>query len=280
MKCAWDAYINILPFWMRREVDSVGKEELQELRIRVDRQPEMITSKGIRRLEKRTTAEDISFCVNAVSKYSPWASTTIKYGYITASGGHRVGICGDVAIVDNGISTIKNITSLCIRVARDFYDIGLQAAEIEDSILIVGAPGRGKTTLLRDIIRQKSKYESVAVVDERKELFPIVDAAFCFPPGQSTDVLSGCDKHSGIQMMLRTMNPRWIAVDEITQADDCQGLINAAWCGVKLLATAHAENINDFLSRPAYKPLINNGIFRNIIVMQTDKSWVLERLNV
>lgn len=280
MNCAWQAYLNILPFWMREEVDRLGAQYLQELRIRVDRPPDLITLKGNHSLQKKTSPEDISYCINAVSKYSPWASITIQNGYITATGGHRVGICGDVVITDGKISTIKNITSLCIRVARDFPGIGQKAAEIDESILIIGAPGKGKSTLLRDLIRQKAKNNAVAVVDERKELFPSVGTGFCFFPGLSTDVLSGCSKSLGMQMMIRTMNPGWIAVDEITESEDCQGLIHAAWCGVKLLATAHAESMHDFLNRSVYKPLIQNGIFKNIIVMQPDKSWVLERLNI
>lgn len=280
MNCAWQAYLNILPVWMRGEVDRLGAQHLQELRIRVDRPPDLITSKGKYNLQEKITSEDILYCINAVSKYSPWSSATIQNGYITASGGHRVGICGDVVIMDGKISTIKNVTSLCIRVARDFPGIGQKAAGIEESTLIIGAPGRGKSTLLRDLIRQKSKTGAVAVVDERKELFPTVGTTFCFPPGPSTDVMSGCSKSSGMQMMIRTLNPCWIAVDEITEAEDCQGLIRAAWCGVRLLATAHAETIRDFLNRPVYKPLIRNGIFKNIIVMQSDKSWILERLNI
>ena len=280
MNCAWQAYLNILPGWMRSEVNRLGEQSLQELRIRVDRAPELITTEGTYSLQDKVSPEDISYCINTVSQYSPWASTTIQNGYITAAGGHRVGICGDVAVVDGKIRTIKNVTSLCVRVARDFPGIGLRAAGIEESMLIIGAPGRGKSTLLRDLIRQKSNYGSVAVVDERKELFPAVGTSFCFPPGQSTDVMSGCSKSSGMQMVIRTMNPRWIAVDEITETEDCQGLIHAAWCGVRLLAAAHAENISDFLNRPVYKSLISSGIFKNVIVMQSDKSWILERLNL
>lgn len=280
MYCAWQAYLNILPVWMREEVDRLGVQSLLELRIRVDRHPDLITLKGKYSLQKKISPADISYCMNAVSNYSPWASTTIQSGYITATGGHRVGICGDVVIANGRISTIKNVTSLCIRVARDFPGVGQKAAGIEESMLIIGAPGKGKSTLLRDLIRQKSKNESVAVVDERKELFPTVGADFCFFPGLSTDVLSGCSKPLGMQMLIKTMNPSWIAVDEITEAEDCQGLIQAAWCGVKLLATAHAESIHDFLNRPVYKPLIQNSIFKKIIVMQSDKSWILERLNI
>ena len=280
MNCAWQAYLNLLPAWMREDVDRHGKHNLQELRIRIDRYPELITGSGTCYLQKKATLEDLTYCINMASKYSPWSSATISSGYITAAGGHRVGVCGEVSMVNGRISTISNVTSICIRVARDFPDIGLDAGLIKGSILIIGAPGQGKTTLLRDIIRQKSKSETVAVVDERRELFPTVAGEFCFPPGKSTDVLSGCRKSAGMQMLLRTMNPRWIAVDEITEAEDSQGIIQAAWCGVELLATAHAMSLNDYQSRPVYRPLITNGIFQNVIVMRPDKSWYLERVNI
>lgn len=81
-------------------------------------------------------------------------------------------------------------------------------------------------------------------------------------------------------MLIRTMNPRWLAVDEITAAVDCQAVIHASWCGVSMIATAHAENIHDFMRRPVYRPLIESGIFEHIIVMQADKSWVLERMDI
>ena len=81
-------------------------------------------------------------------------------------------------------------------------------------------------------------------------------------------------------MLIRTMNPSYVVVDEITAVEDSQALIHACWCGVSLLATAHAENLMDFMSRPVYKPLIQSRIFENIIVMQPDKSWKVERMNI
>ena len=282
MRCAWQSYLSLLPHWMREQVDKHGSEVLQEIRLRIGRPPELVTSKNRFYLERTICIDDLNYCVNVASQYSPWSASTIANGYITATGGHRIGVCGDIAMVNGKITTVSQISSLCLRVARDFPGIGLQAAGIRGNLLIIGSPGRGKTTLLRDIIRQKSNNGNgaVAVVDERRELFPIVKGTFSFSPGLRTEVMSGCSKAVGIDMLIRTMNPRWIAVDEITAAEDTQALIHAGWCGVSLLATAHAEDLQDFLTRPVYKPMIQNRVFENIIVMQPDKSWEIERMNI
>lgn len=282
MNCAWQAYLNLLPQWMRQEVDSLGRESLQELRLRVGRAPELVLQNGCRNLEKIVTSNDLNYCINTASQYSPWSSSTISNGFITAPGGHRLGICGEMAIINGKLSTVSNVTSICIRVARDFPGIGIRAAGLPGSLLIIGSPGRGKTTLMRDIIRQKSNTGSgaVAVVDERRELFPIAGGEFCFSPGLRTEVMSGCRKSAGVEMMIRTMNPRWVAVDEITASEDCEAILQAGWCGVCVLATAHAENLADFLHRPVYKPIVQCGIFENIVVMQPDQSWILERVNL
>lgn len=280
MKCAWQAFINLLPVWMRESVDKQGKENLQELRLRLNSPPEQITKNGSYWLDRCVSAEDLHFCVNLASRYSPWAAGTTSRGFITAPGGHRIGLCGSAVTEDGCVSGISNLTSLCLRVARDFPGIAEKAAVYNGSVLIIGKPGSGKTTLLRDFVRQRSNNDNgcVAVVDERREIFPQTHNQFCFSVGRHTDILSGCHKKQGIEAVLRSMGPDTIAVDEITASEDCEALIHAGWCGVKLIATAHAGCRQDLFDRPVYQPIIRSGIFDTLIVMNADKSWRVERM--
>ena len=279
MKCAWQAYVQLLPHWMREQVHDLGKETLQELRLRIEYPPELVLYNECRWLQQIVTVDDLLYCINAASQYSPWSSTSSANGYITAPGGHRLGICGRMVMSQNGNRTISTPTSVCLRVARDFNGLTCMASDLHGSTLIIGRPGSGKTTLLRDLVRQISERRTIAVVDERGEVFPAVNGVFCFRPGSRTEVLTGCSKIGGIEILIRTMNPHWVAVDEITAEEDCKALIQAAWCGVSVLATAHAGSAQDLLHRPVYRPLLDSGIFDNLIIMQQDKSWTLERMN-
>lgn len=280
MKCAWDAYLNLIPVWLRGFVDTHGKDTLQELRLRRGYPPELVLENKSRWGERAISQEDLTYCINMASQYSPWSAATSAHGYITAQGGHRVGICGEATVYNETMSGITVPHCLCIRVARDFLGIAKEVACLNGSILIIGAPGSGKTTVLRDLIRTISEHGegSVAVVDERGELFPFVRNSPCFPAGRRTDILSGCNKVQGIQTVLRTMGPVMIAVDEITASEDCSALIHAGWCGVRLLATAHAQSAKDLRDRPIYRPLLSCGLFDYLIVLQKDKSWKVERV--
>ena len=274
MICAWNELISILPPWIGREVDSRSPDTLQELRLRQGMPPQLVLKDTTEWLNRNISASDLNFCINTASRYSPWTAQTASQGYITVRGGHRIGICGNVVIRNGTMSGIQTVRSLCIRVASDFPDIARQYCTRKGSILIIGPPGSGKTTFLRDLIRQISVSESISVVDERCELFPEELFGGC----KSVDVLSGCPKTIGIDILLRTMGPKTIAVDEITAAEDCAALQRACWCGVRLIATAHAATIADLQNRLLYKPLISENIFKHILIMHCDKSIHEERI--
>ena len=268
MICAWQEFLAILPNWLAIEVDKLGKQQLQELRLRYGQVPQLKLGQKSIWLNRKIQQEDLNFVVNTASHYSPWASKSISFGYLTAPGGHRIGLCGDGVIREDGSHWIREVRSLCIRIARDFPGVAMPCANLSGSVLILGSPGSGKTTLLRDLIRQVSRYEQICVIDERRELFPEV-----FQHGMQMDVLTGCSKSAGMEMLLRTMGPNCIAVDEITSEADCDSILRACHCGVRLLATAHGDSVNDLRKRPIYRLLMEQRVFDHVLLLDADKSW-------
>lgn len=275
MRCAWKELLGILPPGIRAEVDEIGKESLQELRLRINAPPELVLPDRKHRLDETVTREDIQFLVNTATRYSPWTAASASQGYITVPGGHRIGLCGEAVCKNGEVTGIRTVRSVCVRVARDFPGIGAAAAKLETSILILGPPGSGKTTLLRDLVRQISRKREVCVVDERSEIFP--DG---FEQGQCLDVLTGAPRSQGIEMVLRTMGPEYIAVDEITSETDCRSLMEAAHCGIRLLATAHAGSLEDFSRRKAYRRLREESVFQTLLILGKDKHFTVERMDL
>ena len=122
--------------------------------------------------------------------------------------------------------------------------------------------------------RQISQREPVSVVDERGELFP----SGLMEGVHRLDVLRGCAKKDGIMLVLRTMGPATIVVDEITAQEDCEALSHAGWCGVRLIATVHAASLEDLRSRTLYRELWERHLFQHFIVMDRQKNWHEERM--
>jgi stage III sporulation protein AA len=273
MNCAWKELLSILPPRLRQQTDIFGKDDGLELRLRLDSLPQLVRKRDLFRLEGSVTADDLHYVINMACRYSPWTAGSAANGYLTAPGGHRIGICGEALMKDGKMEGIREIHSLNIRIARDFPGIGQALCRECGPMLIIGRPGSGKTTLLRDLIRQLSCKENVSVVDERGELFPMG-----VHRGERMDVLLGCSKAEGIDRVLRTMTPDTIAIDEITAEADTRALMQAAWCGVRLLATAHAANMEDLRSREVYRPLVERKLFTTVVIMRPDKSYYVERM--
>lgn len=273
MICAWKELLSIIPLRLRTEVDNLGRKSAQEIRLRTGKPPELILPGKVLTLNNLITADDLHFVVNTACRYSPWTAATAASGYLTAPGGHRIGLCGEVTVTGGSMTGFRNIRSVNIRIARDFPGIAKDLANLGGNLLLLGPPGSGKTTLLRDLIRQRSRKETIAVVDERSELFPKG-----MDDGSRVDILNGCSKPQGIDVVLRTMGPDAVAVDEITAAADCDALVQAGWCGVRLLATVHGMDRRDLMSRRVYKPILDSGLFDMLVILKRDKSFRTERL--
>ncbi len=273
MNCAWKELLSIIPLRLRPEVDRLGREVAQEIRLRAGKPPELILPGKVLTLNHLMTADDLHFVVNTACRYSPWTASTASSGYLTAPGGHRIGLCGEATVTGGNMTGFRVIRSVNIRIARDFPGIAEDLAKLSGNLLLLGPPGSGKTTLLRDLIRQRSKKENIAVVDERAELFPKG-----MDDGSRVDILTGCSKPQGIDAVLRTMGPDTVAVDEITAAADCDALVQAGWCGVRLLATVHGTDRRDLMSRRVYKPILDSGLFDTLVILKRDKSFRTERM--
>ena len=228
----------------------------------------------------QTDAFMVEEIIQRACQHSAYAhADTIRQGYITVEGGHRIGICG-LGITEAGIVRgIKEPGSLNIRIAKQVLGCAEKLfSEIRDSMLIVGPPGSGKTTLLRDVVRLLSdrRKQRVGLADERGELSAAVNGRTQMNVGLRTDVLVNVPKSIAVMMLLRTMNPTWIAVDEITAAEDIAAMEQASYCGVKLLATAHGDSAEDLKNRPLYRKLMETGIFQQVVVLRRDKSYEIQ----
>lgn len=208
----------------------------------------------------------------------------IRQGFLTLPGGHRMGVCGSAVCERGEIRTIREIQSLSLRISHERIGAADPCMNLlwshPGSALIHGSPGSGKTTVLRDAVRQLSDRfgERVGIVDERGEIAACLDGQPQFRVGRLTDVLSFCPKRTGIELLMRSMRPEWIAVDEITAEADVEAILRASYCGVRFLATAHTLGADDLQKRPVYRRLLSSGVFENRIRIAPDRSLECERI--
>lgn len=228
------------------------------------------------------TLEDIKNAVSLITNFSLYSfEDDIRNGFVTIDGGHRVGICGKAVLENGKIRTFRDISFINYRVARQVLgsaDKVLPYILKEDNgvhnTLIISPPQCGKTTILRDIVRQISggipsmgfSGKKVGLIDERNE---IAACSMGLPKndiGIRTDVLDGCPKAEGIQIMVRSMSPEIIATDEIGRSEDAGAVLDAINAGVKIITTIHGSNIEDFLRKPTLEKLHEN-LFERYIIM-------------
>lgn len=260
-------------------------DKLQEIRIRLDKplilqvdNREIIT----KYIPKR---EDLNSIMQRFSRYSIYAfDEEIRQGYITIKGGHRVGICGSCVIENNSVKTIKNISSINIRISKEVIGCSekllpfmVENNEIINTI-IISPPKCGKTTLIRDLTRNISSGtkglisgKKVAVIDERSEIAGCYLGVPQMDVGFRTDVLDNCPKSRGISMAIRSMAPEVVVCDEIGTYADMENIILALNSGVKVITTIHGYNEKDLIRRPVFKEIVDNKVFGRAIVLSNKK---------
>ena len=288
-----ESYLSVLPAELCAGLRSLPARErarLQEIRLRCGSMASCLCDDRERVIPCGArgyyiTPGCLAAIVNKATGYSRYASAEqLRQGFLTLPGGHRLGLCGQAVRDEKGVRTLRELSSLNLRIAGQHRGCGKQACEyvarFPASTLIAGPPGCGKTTLLRELIRTVSDgmEQRVGVVDERFELASCSGGMPGFDLGRMTDVLSGACKHEGVYMLLRTMNPDWIAVDEITEERDVDALLRSSFCGVRILASAHVFSRADLTSRPLYARMCALGLFENLILMDKQHGMILERM--
>lgn len=268
------------------------REKIEEIRLRAGHAMTVLINGEERPIAEEHTVtvvdlESVLECATGASVHA--VEESMANGYINVDGGIRLGICGNAIMRSGAVCGIRNLSSLSLRIPKEIR--GVAANELRQmnqngltDILIASPPGSGKTTCLREFIRVISDSgKRVSVADERGEIAAVSEGVAQFDVGRHTDIISDAPKAKAAMMLIRAMNPDVLAMDEISSSEDMQSVFEASGCGVRLLATAHARDLDDLYSRKLYRRLMQMRIFKYCLFIENSsgsRSYRIEELKL
>ena len=278
--------LSLLPaHW--REAVGLRIREAEEIRLRTGRRPSLLL-RGEELPFSRdgvTETDLLRILEKATGASLHAAQSSLSEGFVNFRG-IRIGVCGMAAMAEGKTSVFRHVSSLAVRIPRECRGICREQIDALlregfQNTLVVGPPGAGKTTALREMIRRLSDNGyRVGVADERNELASLDESGQAFDLGRCTDALIGLPKERATLMLLRGMNPLIIAMDEITREADAGAIAQICGCGVGILASAHAGCKEDLRKRPAYRQLLDRGFFSRLLFVRAENAGREYRLEV
>ena len=293
-----DEVIRIFAKEIRRILQGVEADfdRVQEIRLRVGaplllvykNREYYVTSCGALRTEAGdahvVSRDELRETMEYISNYSLYAfEEELRQGFITVQGGHRIWVAGRTVVEDQSVKAMKYISFINVRLSHQIpgcADLVMPYVYHKGQVqhtLIVSPPRCGKTTLLRDIIRQLSTGSqghegvTVGVVDERSEIGACHQGVPQNDLGIRTDVLDCCPKAKGMMMLIRTMSPHVIAVDERGSREDMEAVEYVMNCGCKLVATVHGSSVDDIRQKPVLQEMVRQRMFERYIILNNLK---------
>ena len=265
-----------LPKAAARPLNALPEGSLREIRVLAGQSIRLSTRQGETICPCEPTPQQVAQMAEALCEHALYArAEEQRSGFVTLRGGHRMGLCGRVICQGQSIRALRDISSFCIRIAVQWRGAadGLIGQLTDEngfcrSTLIVGLPGMGKTTLLRDsLLRLSEAGRRVCVVDERSEIAAMCDGLPQLEVGPCTDVLDGCGKEAGLRWLLRSLSPEVLVTDELSDTLDAQAALEAIRSGVSMLATVHGRDLDSVCGRNTLYPLIRDRAFERYAVL-------------
>lgn len=226
----------------------------------------------------RVLKPEIHETFRALCEYSVYSyAKELREGYISLRGGARAGISGTAVYEDFRLKSMRDISSICLRIPRQVRNCAASLAEqtlagTGGGLIVIGKAGSGKTTILRDLCRILGGSCRVSLIDTRGEIAGSVHGVPQFDVGLHTDIFDGMSRGEGAVMALRSMTPEYIVCDEISTEEEAQALLQVSGCGVNIIASAHSGSIDDALNRRAVRLLAETGVFDHAALLGSGTS--------